>query len=136
MTHINTPSSYMGFLCILQKNISVMRLFVLCLALFLASPLPLAGAENERTEAVLDGLGGRTGLLSTRCIAQDSRGMIWFGTTRGLYSYDGFEISNYHSVGPVPVNSLAIVDTLIYRQQRRTRHIRCVGRRFQQNGVF
>ena len=40
-----------------------------------------------------DNLGGNTELKLTRTLAQDDDGMIWFGTDRGLQSYDGYDFS-------------------------------------------
>lgn len=34
--------------------------------------------------------------LSVRSIAQDDKGMIWFGTDRNLHSYDGYQIVTHH----------------------------------------
>mgnify|MGYP000703694326 FL=1 len=42
-------------------------------------------------------LGSKTKTLSVRCFTQDSTGMVWFGTSRGLYSYDGYDIRHYVS---------------------------------------
>ena len=43
-------------------------------------------------------LGSKTKTLSVRCFTQDSTGMVWFGTSRGLYSYDGYDIRHYVSL--------------------------------------
>ena len=91
-----------------------MRIFFLYLNLLLASFLPLSTAGAEKSMEGLDDLEGRTSILATRCIVQDERGMIWFGTTKGLYSYDGYEVSHYLPVGQIYVNSLTILDNLIY----------------------
>lgn len=42
-------------------------------------------------------LDSKTKALSVRCFAQDSTGMMWFGTARGLYSYDGYDVQHYTS---------------------------------------
>ena len=34
--------------------------------------------------------------LSVRSIAQDDKGMIWFGTDKNLHSYDGYHILTHH----------------------------------------
>lgn len=35
--------------------------------------------------------------VSVHCAFQDSRGMTWFGTRNGLYSYNGYNLHSYHS---------------------------------------
>ncbi|MDR2917360.1 MAG: hypothetical protein LBV74_21410, partial [Tannerella sp.] len=42
-------------------------------------------------------LDNKTKALQVRCITQDASGMIWFGTTRGLYSYDGYDVHHHIS---------------------------------------
>ena len=42
-------------------------------------------------------LESKTETLSVRCFVQDSTGMVWFGTSRGLYSYDGYDVRHYIS---------------------------------------
>ncbi len=37
----------------------------------------------------------RTAMLSVRSIAQQEDGMIWFGTERSLYSFDGYDLTAY-----------------------------------------
>ena len=37
----------------------------------------------------------RTAMLSVRSIAQQEDGMIWFGTERSLYSFDGYDLTSY-----------------------------------------
>lgn len=42
-------------------------------------------------------LDGATESLPVRCMMQDSTGLVWLGTVRGLYSYDGYELMRHTS---------------------------------------
>lgn len=35
--------------------------------------------------------------ISVHCVYQDERGMMWFGTRNGVYSYNGYNLHHYHS---------------------------------------
>lgn len=59
-------------------------------------------------------LDSKTETLSVRCFAQDSTGMVWFGTSRGLYSYDGYDVRHYIS-DTLPSHQL-IKCSFIYRK--------------------
>ena len=84
-----------------------MKRFLSCLALFHA--LFCLAALPDRIP--FDNLGGRTELLSIRCVTQDSTGRIWFGTSKSLYSYDGYGLRSYSSsFGRVQINALTFVE--------------------------
>lgn len=61
-----------------------------------------------------NGLCQKTKTLSVRCFAQDSTGLVWFGTSRGLYSYDGYDMRHYIS-DTLPSHQL-IKCSLIHRE--------------------
>ena len=57
----------------------------------LVLPLAVTSAYLFKT------LDARNGLTSSQinCILKDSRGYVWFGTTAGLYRYDGYTFRNF-----------------------------------------
>ena len=61
------------------------------IVLLLAVPLAVAGLYLFKT------LDARDGLTSSQvnCVLKDSRGYLWFGTTAGLYRYDGYTFRNF-----------------------------------------
>lgn len=62
-----------------------------------------------------DNLGGHTELLLSRCLLQDEEGMIWFGTDKHLYSYDGYDLRSYPGPdGQKLINALVVQDENIY----------------------
>lgn len=70
----------------------------LCLTVLLSLlPLLLPGAVPFSRYSSFDNLGGKTTMMQVRSIAQDSDGMIWFGTSKGLFSYDGYDVRGHSS---------------------------------------
>lgn len=73
---------------------------IFSLLLLFSSVLPAAGADNA-----MEGLSRNIEMipeseaLSIRSIGQDEKGMIWFGTDKNLYSYDGYNIVVRHDIG-------------------------------------
>ena len=67
------------------------RLKRILIVLLLAVPLAVAGVYLFKT------LDARDGLTSSQvnCVLKDSRGYIWFGTTAGLYRYDGYTFRTF-----------------------------------------
>ena len=67
------------------------RLKRILIVLLLAVPLAVAGVYLFKT------LDAREGLTSSQvnCVLKDSRGYIWFGTTAGLYRYDGYTFRTF-----------------------------------------
>ena len=76
--------------CMLRTRLYMLRLSLLWLLLGLSGVLSgqrpftrlhelLSGREDYRVE----------------CILQDSTGIIWFGTNKGLFRYDGFDYNKY-----------------------------------------
>ena len=67
------------------------RLKRILLVLAVMLPLAVTGAYLFKT------LDTRQGLTSSQinCVMKDSRGYVWFGTTAGLYRYDGYTFRNF-----------------------------------------
>ena len=67
------------------------KLKQILILIMLAMPLAVAGVYLFKT------LDARDGLTSSQvnCILKDSRGYIWFGTTAGLYRYDGYTFRTF-----------------------------------------
>ena len=67
------------------------RLKRIVLTLMLALPMVAAGVYLFKT------LDARNGLTSSQvnCILKDQRGYVWFGTTAGLYRFDGYTFKNF-----------------------------------------
>ena len=67
------------------------RIKRIAIALMVALPLAVAGAYLFKT------LDAQSGLTSSQinCILKDQRGYVWFGTTAGLYRYDGYTFRNF-----------------------------------------
>ena len=67
------------------------RLKRILIVLLLAMPLAVAGVYLFKT------LDARDGLTSSQvnCVLKDSRGYMWFGTTAGLYRYDGYTFRTF-----------------------------------------
>lgn len=71
---------------------------ILTLILLICSITCHLRADNlSNLNGGFNNLGSKTKTLSVRCFTQDSTGMVWFGTSRGLYSYDGYDIRHYVS---------------------------------------
>lgn len=68
------------------------------LAVFTLAILPLSARQTYR----FDHLGLDEGLSQTTvvCMAQDSRGFMWFGTQDGLNRYDGYQFKIYRAGKP------------------------------------
>lgn len=86
----------------------MMRPLLLALISLAISFQAFAGPGGD--DAVkFDKLYNRTQMLSARCVSQDSAGMIWFGTDKCLYSYDGSELRQHVSeIGHTQINSIII----------------------------
>lgn len=75
------------------KRRAIIIIIVRCLAGALLWLAPAAYAQHlpfHRYD-VADGLAGSDG----RCIYQDSKGYLWFGTGEGLSRFDGYRFTNY-----------------------------------------
>ena len=66
--------------------------------LALLLPVCLQGRGANLGGFYLDSLDNRTGLLSVKCIGQDADGLIWFGTDKGLYNFDGVYVKSYRGL--------------------------------------
>lgn len=70
---------------------------------------------DSRLAIDIDNIGGKTDLVSIRCITQDEDGRIWFGTDTRLMSYDGYDVQTFPSeMGNFATNCLQIVGKNIY----------------------
>lgn len=72
---------------------------IISLLLLICAALPAAGADisveelSKNIEMIPE-----SEALSIRSIGQDDKGMIWFGTDKNLYSYDGYNIVVRHDI--------------------------------------
>lgn len=100
LTQIN-PTVFCIIFCVnLHKNIKDMSVLISLILLF---------------SFAFDNLGGNTELMLTRAVAQDDDGMIWFGTDRGLQSYDGYDFRSYPCPdGKKLINAIYVKGDYIY----------------------
>ena len=76
-------------------------LLTICLAILLPAALPAAGTLR------FSNFHDQTAMFSVRSIAQQEDGMIWFGTERNLYSFDGYDLLPHPCPdGHIQVNKL------------------------------
>ena len=77
------------------------HLLTICLAILLPAALPAAGTLR------FSNFHDQTAMFSVRSIAQQEDGMIWFGTERNLYSFDGYDLLPHPCPdGHIQVNKL------------------------------
>ena len=74
------------------------RLLLRCLIGMLWLPSAFASLVGERFFETVPGTEQTANGIIT-ALAQDSRGLIWFGTTEGLFSFDGYQLRRYRSDG-------------------------------------
>ena len=57
----------------------------------------LSGAQTFTSNMVFNHVNDKNGLQSNQvtAITQDYRGMVWFGTENGLYSFDGYSVNSF-----------------------------------------
>jgi len=80
-------------------------LFTLLFLLSLTTP-PASGRA-----LVFGNFNDRTSMLSVRSIVQDGEGMIWFGTERSLYSFDGYDLVHHPCAdGNIQINKLLVLE--------------------------
>lgn len=75
------------------------RFIFLCCFLPLLLPLPTraAGAWPEYTQFHRIGLGAEATVIS--CLLQDTEGIMWIGSDRGLFNYDGYSVQPFFDFG-------------------------------------
>ncbi|MCR4824636.1 MAG: response regulator [Bacteroidales bacterium] len=79
--------------------------------LFIAAVLSCAPLSAATEPAVFGDFRGRTATLSVRSLVQQDNGMIWFGTDRVLYSFDGYDLRPYACPdGHINTNKLLCLD--------------------------
>ncbi len=77
-----------------------MRRIILLLSLFILVPVSLVSAEKSVAPLRyrhFNNFDDKTISMSVRCVTQDSKGMIWLGTTNGLCSFDGYMVKRHSS---------------------------------------
>lgn len=74
---------------------AVLRYFILIAVVFITCPTSWAQTDHIRFDhlSVADGLSQN----SVRCLLQDSKGFMWFGTEEGLNRYDGYNFQLYQN---------------------------------------
>lgn len=88
----------------LRATLSIILAFVYCLML----------KAQQTNYEVYDNIGLTTEATSINCFAQDSQGLIWIGSNRGLFSYDGFSAHDHSSDNTSSqIYSLAVVNSNI-----------------------
>ena len=81
-----------------------MKRFSISLLMTCLFSLSVSAQEGE---AIIGNLHSRTASLSVRSLVQQDNGMIWFGTDRNLYSYDGYDLRPHACPdGHIQVNAL------------------------------
>ncbi|MCP4151273.1 MAG: hypothetical protein GY757_26250, partial [bacterium] len=78
--------------------------FSILIASFFFSILLYPAKENLKFEYITDEQGLSNSII--KCITQDKRGFMWFGTENGLNMYDGYRITSYKNIPGNP-NSLS-----------------------------
>ena len=97
------------------EKIRKMKAITILTSMLLAAVFQTSAAADATRGTVPDDLDGKTGMLSARCVVQDSTGTIWFGTDKSLFSYDGYDVRSYpDGIGNIQVNSLAADGGYIY----------------------
>jgi PAS domain S-box-containing protein len=84
-------------------------LFSLSVSMFLFGNEPYLLEDKIRFEII--SIDGGLSQSTVRCIIQDKRGLMWFGTEDGLNRYDGYEFVIYR---PIPDNPTSLSDEGIH----------------------
>src|SRR5882762_6246875 len=69
--------------------------FRILLMAFLAANITLSYAQKSQLKFEQLGINEGLSQSTVRCIFQDSRGFMWFGTRDGLNKYDGYKFTVY-----------------------------------------
>jgi signal transduction histidine kinase/ligand-binding sensor domain-containing protein/DNA-binding response OmpR family regulator len=91
-----------------------------CCALALVSPL---SGETRANYTAFENILLSREALSVRCFIQDRQGLLWIGSSKGLFSYDGYTPHPHFSYGDatnIPVNCAVLYgdDSLLLGSQR------------------
>ncbi len=93
------------------RNITVLLFLLMC-----------AGSTQGQERLYFESLSVNLGLSNRRInsIVQDDMGFIWFGTTAGLYRYDGHEarVFRHDSDMPSPLSSSFIYDIILTSENK------------------
>lgn len=72
--------------------------------------LLLAAAPSAGQSPAISDFRGQTAMLSVRSLVQQEDGLIWFGTQRSLYSFDGYDLTPFPCPdGHIQVNKLCLL---------------------------
>ena len=83
----------------MQKPFSLLLLFCfLCLACL---SRPVQAAEAWPDYAVFQRIGPGEEATVISCLLQDTEGMVWIGSDRGLFNYDGYSVQPFFEFGTV-----------------------------------
>lgn len=87
-----------GYQLLIQPIISTLRTSILS-CVFVLGAISLSPELSAQNPSQIDVLTTEDGLLfrDVSNIAQDSKGLMWFGTTQGLNRYDGYNFKAYNS---------------------------------------
>jgi len=101
----------------LLRNCIISLQFCFIYLLLMPNRLAAQNINNLHIEKVPE-----DGLLNSfiNCISQDSNGFMWFGTTEGLYRYDGY---NFKSFRNFPGDSTTLSNNVIYMLYPEGRHL-------------
>ena len=92
MTYFNPCFHRPGIIRIFLSQLMIMnKIYRIPLLFALLLSGPAAMADSSGNGHFID----RTKILSVRSIVQQEDGMIWFGTDRSLYSFDGYDLSPF-----------------------------------------
>ena len=81
------------------------RIYIITVVFLLLNHFCGSATENFSLEfrEVTDCVTGKS-IFGARRVLQDSRGMLWIGTTNGLFRFDGYHVKSY-SISEIGVNS-------------------------------
>ncbi len=84
-----------------------MKKQILTLLLLVLSLMPVLARPDD---GILGDFQGRTAAFSVRSVIQQDNGLIWFGTDRRLYSFDGYDLTPYPCPdGHIYINKLLML---------------------------
>lgn len=87
--------------CGYHAGVTLPRLLLRCVIGLCWPPLLFASAVGEPMFQTVAGTDQTANGIIT-AVAQDSRGLIWFGTTEGLFHFDGYRLRRYRHLADDP----------------------------------
>lgn len=76
------------------------KLFFLCFLLMQIEVIPVLYGQKSEYH-LFDNINPAIGASVIGCFLQDTQGMIWVGSNKGLYSYDGYSVQPHFTFGDV-----------------------------------